>query len=92
MHAYPDNAQIRRAKNTLLLNQAFWDDSKPPSEYRFGCKYNPHMKLRVREDKLQADTNAFQDGPEIQECCQEIKYKIETQWKSEGLPVYHGRE
>ena len=88
-HAYPNDPKIQAKKQSLTTNAFFWDNGEPPSEYRFGCIHNPHMKLRVRNGALQVDTNAFQDTPAIQQKCGEIKVYIEREWKKNGFPVYH---
>jgi len=88
--AYPDITPIQRfSKLSLMDNPGFWDDNQPPSEYRWGCYLNSHMKIKIKNDKLTVFTNSIQDSEKVRSICEYLKNKIEKEWEAEGLPVHY---
>jgi hypothetical protein len=85
-HAYKGE-EIRDTKMSLLSNEQFFKDGIP-SECRFGCYINPHMKLRVFRDTFLVDKNDMPDGAIVKEVCEEIRRAIESEWIASGLPVF----
>jgi len=91
LYAYPDSPDVRKSCLDELDNTRFFEDGMP-SEVRWGCYANMHMKLRVRwhpgkGEKFEVDRNDFQDGEDVKAECKKIKIMIEKKWREEGLQV-----
>ena len=74
----------------IVEDHMTWIDGrhKLPNEVCFGCKYNPHMKMRISKDgKLWVDTNDSPDPPEIRQKCKEIQKRIHKEWEDYGFDV-----
>jgi len=86
-HAFPDNATARMLKKNMAFNNGFFYGGVP-SEAKFGCYNNGHMKLRVSKDgELFVYTNDIGTGKSAIAINWEIKQSIEQAWKESGLPV-----
>ena len=82
-----DNEDIINDRLAWLKNPMFFV-SGIPDEARFGCKYNPHMKLMISYNgKLFVYPNDYPDDRNIQIMDRIIKDKIENEWRDNGFDV-----